>query len=368
MLVTNRNYNALLKIYTEEDKRLCDKLIQLFSDCKTDSINMGSVGNSIASGYSKCDEMIPLFARSHIYDYKYRMRFYTYARPRRNEEINVLKWYNSNLSHYDINRLLLLDIKEKEGQYAGFSDRQKGIYKTVMKETDIGFRDYVHLDDNIMVYNGLSGTFTDILRKGSYADWGKMLHCFRKDFEYLKVFLVQAWLDNPKLQIYVCGLPNAMEIGITNKFDRYIKKAVRMIPNAVYVKGVSRNFFSTLDGQKVMDYHYNKPEYLQLLCNVWESILNNYITLNYKNDILYELMKYNKQVEFEDTTSKGDSKLIKKLIIKCAEKYMDLLDKYNIDEQRIKREIWKFYNENYLQHFGCTDRKAVAEELCRKIL
>lgn len=74
-------------------------------------------------------------------------------------------------------------------------------------------------------------------------------------------------------------------------------------------------------------------------------------------------MKYNKQVEFKDTMSKEDPKLIKKLIIKCAEKYTDLLVKYNIDEQKIKKEIWKFYDKNYLQHFGCTDRKAVAEEL-----
>lgn len=74
-------------------------------------------------------------------------------------------------------------------------------------------------------------------------------------------------------------------------------------------------------------------------------------------------MKYNKQVEFEDTTSKGDSMKIKQLITKCAEKYMDILVKYNIDEQKIKRGIWEFYNKNYLQHFGCTDRKAVAEKL-----
>lgn len=74
-------------------------------------------------------------------------------------------------------------------------------------------------------------------------------------------------------------------------------------------------------------------------------------------------MKYNKQVEFEDTTSKGDTKLIKQLIVKYVKKYTDLFVKYNIEEQKINREIWKFYNKNYLQHFGCTDRKAVAEVL-----
>ena len=368
MLVTNKNYSVLMKKYTKEEEKLCEKVMQLFSDCKTDSINMGSVGNSIASGYSKCDEMSPFFPRSHILQHEDNISFYTYARVRRNEEINVLNWYSSNLIHRDINMLLMSDILVKKEKYAGFSDRQKDLYERMAYTTNIGFRDYVHLSNNIMIYSGLSGTFTDILRKGDSVDRKKLLNCFRSDFEYLKMFLIQAWLDNPRLQIYVCGLPDVMGIGLTNMFDKYMQKAVRLVPNAVYVKGATRNYFSMLEGQKEIDYHYSKPEYLQLICNVWESILNNYIILNYKNDILYELMKYNKQVEFEDTTSKGDSKKIKQLIIKCTEKYMDLLVKYNIDEQRIKREIWKFYNENYLQHFGCTDRKAVAEELCRKIL
>lgn len=363
MLVTNKNYNDLMKKYTKEEEKLCERVMQLFSDCKTDSINMGSVGNSIASGYSKCDEMIPFFARSHILQHEDNISFYTYARVRRNEEINVLNWYSSNLIHRDINMLLMSDILVKKEKYAGFNDRQKDLYERMANTTNIGFRDYIHLSNNIMIYSGLSGTLTDILRKGDSADRKKLLNCFRSDFEYLKMFLIQAWLDNPRLQIYVCGLPDVMGMGLINMFDKYMKKAVRLVPNAVYVKGATRNYFSMLEGQKEIDYHYSKPEYLQLICNVWESILNNYIMLNYKNDILYELMKYNKQVEFEDTTSKGDSMKIKQLITKCAEKYMDILVKYNIDEQKIKRGIWEFYNKNYLQHFGCTDRKAVAEKL-----
>lgn len=349
--------------YMEKDKKLCDKVMQLFRDCKIDFINIGSVGNSIASGYSKCDEMIPFFARSHMFELSDKMYFYTYARVRRNEEINILNWYSSNLSHRDINKLLMSDILVKKQKYAGFSDKQKELYERMANISNIGFRDYVCLKNNIMIYNGLSGTFTDIIRKGTSVDRKKLLNCFRNDFEFLKMFLLQVWLDNPKLQIYVCGLPDVMGIGVTNIFDKYMKKAIRLIPNAVYVKGTTRNYFSMLEGQKEIDYHYSKPEYLKLLCNVWESILNNYIILNYKNDILYELMNYNKQVEFKDTTSKGDPKIIRNLIVKCTEKYKDLMIKYNIDEQKIKREIWKFYNKNYLQHFGCTERKVLSKEL-----
>ena len=146
-------------------------------------------------------------------------------------------------------------------------------------------------------------------------------------------------------------------------YDKYMKKAVQMVPNAVYVKGASRNYFSMLEGQKEIDYHYSKPEYLRVLCNVWKAVINNYIKLEYKNDILNELMKYNKEVEFQDTVSKGDPDMIRRCITECAEKYADILIKHNIDEREVRKEIWKYYNRNYLAHFGCTNRNAVEEGL-----
>ena len=145
----------MLKKYERKEKELCDKVIQLFYDCKTDIINMGSVGNSIASGYSKCDEMIPFFARSHILEHEDKILFYTYARVRRNEEINVLNWYSSNLIHRDINMLLMSDILAKKEKYAGFNDDHKKLYGYMANKTNIGFRDYIHLSNNIMIYSGL---------------------------------------------------------------------------------------------------------------------------------------------------------------------------------------------------------------------
>lgn len=363
MLVTRKNYDVLMKEYLEEDRMLCGKVMRLFADCGTDYINMGSVGNSIASGYSKCDEMLPFFARSQILEHEGRIAFYTFARVRRNEEINVLKWYSKNLTHRDMNTLLMSDILAKKGKYAGFDDGEKNLYERMAGKSDIGFRDYVHLKNNIMIYGGLSETFTDIVRKGDCTDIKKLLNCFRNDFEHLKMFLTQAWMDNPKLQVYVCGLPDIMGIGVTNMFDKYIRKAVLSVPNAVYVKGAARNYFSMLDGQKEIDYHYSKPEYLQLICNVWKSILDKYIILKYKTDVLHGLTAYNKRVELNDTTSKGNSGIIRQLVRKYAEKYKGVLTLYNIDEQKIKREIWEFYNRNYLEHFGCTDRKAAAKWL-----
>lgn len=362
MLITKKNYDLILQELIELDKSLCKKLIKLFSDCNLEYLNLGGVGNSIASGYSKCDEMIPLFARTHLFDCE-NIRFYSYARVRRNEELNVLKWYHSNILHKDINQLLLDDILVKKEQYACFGDKQRKLYEMMADAATIGLKDYVKLDNNIMIYNGLSGSFTDILRKGEKKDKYKLLHSFRKDYEYLKIFLVETWLDNPHLQVYVCGLPDVLDLRLTNTFDYYIKKAIQLVPNAIYVKGASKNVFSLLNNQKELDYHYNKPEYLQLLCQVWKAILKNYVPITYKNEILYSLLNYNKRVEMQSTISKGNVEIIREIIGECTEKYKNLFIEYKVNEKKIKKEIWNFYDNNYLVHFGCTNRKKVKREL-----
>lgn len=279
----------------------------MFKECGVNQLNMGCVGNSIASGYSKCDEMIPFWVRSHLCSSSQNFEFYSYARIRRNEDLNILKWYSQNISHSKINKLLIDDLRVKQKRYACYGEKQRHKYEKIMNKTDIGFRDYIQMEDNIIVYCGLSGTFTDIFRKGNSKDRQQILKSFQRDFEYMKAFLMQVYLDNPKAQVYVCGLPDIQGMKLTNLFDVYIKKATKTVPNAVYVKGVSKNIFTINRNQKELDYHYNKPEYMNLLCEIWKAVLNNYTPIKFKNEVLFGLAQYSDEVEVKDTTSKGSS-------------------------------------------------------------
>lgn len=368
MLINKRNYDSMTQLLLEEEKRLCEKVVEIFGDCNMKNINIACVGNSISSGYSKCDEMLPFFARSALYKMDYSINFYSYARVRRNEELNVLKWYHRNISHQEINKLLLADIMAKKNSYAEFNKSQYEEYKKIVESSKLGFRDYTKLENNIMIYNGLSGSFTDIIRKGEAFDKQMLLKCFKTDYEYLKIFLLEVYLDNPNIQIYVCGLPDILGVGITSIFDSYMKKAVSMIPNAVYIKGATRNVFHYLKNQKEPDYHYSRPEYLYLLCSIWKSIEKNLIPIRYKSEMLYELDMYSTSVEFKDTTSKGDVGELNKRITECTKKYSELFAKYSLDINRSKKDIWNYYNKNYLVHFGCTDRSAVKCALLNNIL
>ncbi|MCX4322454.1 MAG: hypothetical protein OSJ59_05765 [Lachnospiraceae bacterium] len=360
-----KKYYAKIEMWEEQESILCDSLMDMLRVCGSIPLSIGCVGNSIASGYSKSDEMLPFFARTKLFQLKEDIRFYSFARVRRNEELNVLKWYNQNISHRKINTLLLDDLKAKVGRYACYTKRQEQTYRQIMHCTDLNFQECIQLKNNILIYFGLSGTFTDIFRKGNLTDKIKIFQSFRKDFEYLKMILTEIHMANPQIQVYVCGLPDVMGIGLTNQFDRYIKKAICAVPNAVYIRGVSRNVLSILNGQKELDYHYNKAEYLCQLCGIWEAVLQNYIPIKFKNDILIQLAQYSDEVELYDTTSKGNAEKVKEIISKCERDYKKLFIKYGFNMMQAKKDVWLHYNEKYLAYFGCTDREAVRYALFR---
>lgn len=363
MLVTKKNYNSYLNILENKEDTLCRELLQMFKECGMNYLNIGCVGNSIASGYSKGDEMISFFARSKMYELGENINFYSFARIRKNEESNILKWYSQNITHTDINRLLIDDLRIKQDRYVCYGERQRQKYENIMYSVDVGFKDYIQLGNNIVIYSGLSGTFTDVFRNGTLKERIHILRSFKEDFEYLKILFVQFYMENPQIQIYVCGLPDIFGIGLTNLFDIYIKKAVSMVPNAVYLKGAPKNILLFLENQKEPDYHYSRPEYLILLCKIWKTVLINYIPLKMKNEILIELRQYNNEIEMKDTAGKGSFAEIESMIKKYERKYAECLKKYRINLNSIKKKIWRYYNANYLGEFGCTNRRDVRRAL-----
>lgn len=355
MIITEHNYNDFLRKFREEDKYLSEKLIKLFDMLNIENVSIASVGNSISSGYSKCDEMLPFLMRSEVSNSK-SFNIYNYARVRRNEERKIIGWYKSNISHQEINSLLIDDIMAKLGKYANFSQEDLQKYEEMRDKSDLGFGDFVKLSDNIIIYNGLTGSFTDRIRKGNVSDKLKLFSSFKEDFADLKSLLYQFYLDNPNLQIYVCGIPDFLGLGISSSFDRYLKLAISEIPNARYVPGVTKNIFSRFSGQKEFDIHYSVPEYLCLLNSVFEEILMSYIPLKIKNRVLNELSIYSDNNELISTTSKGKSDDVRKIILEVLEEYDEIIRKNNIDVKAILNEVCNFYDQNYLLFYPCTNR------------
>lgn len=285
MLVNNKNYNILLEKEKERNKILSEKMMMLFSN--VNKLAIASVGNSISSGYCKCDFMLPLLNRTDLFQNNpTNIYFYNFSRVRKNDEQEILDWVNKNIAHKEINQILEEDIKIKMSRYARFDETQLEQYMQLQKRENIGLKDFIQLNDNIMIYNGLTGSFTFNLRYGKGIQKFTIVQDFRKDYSSLKKLLQKFYEINPMMQIYICGLPNVMNLNLNQLLDNLILDAIKNYPNVIFVEGVSKNFFLKLKGQQVSDIHYNAPEYLRLLNNIFEAIIKNYLNKFIKNTFI----------------------------------------------------------------------------------
>lgn len=102
-----------------------------------------------------------------------------------------------------------------------------------------------------------------------------------------------------------------------------------------------------------MDIHYSKPEYLCLLNRIMDAIIKIFYILPFKGNILKDLAEYSYLKELQDTRSLGDSNIIKSIIEKNIDKYGNKIKDIN----RVMNDVAKYYNDNYLISFPCTNRK-----------
>lgn len=329
------------------------------------NLNIASVGNSISAGYSKCDKILPFFMRSYIYKLSKDINYYSYARVRRNEDLNILRWYNTNISHKEINALNIDDIIVKKDCYVEkyWDDQTIKNYEEIANKSNIGFKDFNLLDNNIIIYNGLTGEFTNAIRKGTISEKLKALGRVKRDIENAKLVLTQIYLDNPKTQVYVCGLPNIMGTGIISLMDGYIKDICKQIPNTVYLPGTIRSSLCYLDGQKEFDIHYNQPEYINLWNNITKAMIDNYVPKLFITSLLERMKKYSMSIEMESTISHGDEEDIACIIEEEIEKFIPLFTKVNQNMDASINQIMRFYNQGYLSTFPCTPRNFVLQKL-----
>ena len=361
MIITRKNYDAKMTTLSAQNMSLSEQFLEMLEKLGVRKLNIASVGNSISAGYSKCDKILPFLMRSNIYKLSSDINYFSYARIRRNEDINILRWYNSNISHKDINALNIDDIAEKQHAYIQkhWDDQTLKNYEDIASKNNIGFRDFNLLDDNIIIYNGFTGEFTDIIRKGNSSDKIRILKSFKRDMENAKLILTQMYLDNPNTQVYVCGLPNIQGTGIISLLDKYIKEICAQIPNTIYLPGTIRNSLFYLEGQKEFDIHYSQPEYLDLWNNITKSMIENYVPKKFIITVLERLKKYSASIELESTASKGSEEVISQIIGEEYEKHIDLFIRNGQSIDSCIDEITKYYDRNYLSTFPCTPREKV---------
>ena len=317
------------------------------------SVNLTSVGNSIATGYSMNDSIKPLLLRNEdlINRCNFDLNLRGYARAQDNNDEHIFDWFLNNYTQSDINKKVQLDfIHEKGMPHKTISEDDVLKFYPTQISDDIGLKDLVCQGGedfaNIIVYNGVTGSFLDnVTRHGMH----KSLYGFKRDLVSLESSLKLIYLLNPYTQVYVCGMPNILGLHVTDLINKDIKRVCKMYPNCCYVSPVFQNFVYMKDGKLVFDVHYNQDEYLNLNKNILEAIIHNYIPMCALTEFDIVMKKYS------DVAQYGDRADITRIID-------DVFSKYDLSDDQLKR-IGNYFKERYPYDFYYTPRCDVIEDI-----
>lgn len=299
-----------------KQQRLNIALAELLKSNGIKNLHLISLGNSIASGYSAWRQIEPLLFRNKslklimgIYDIP--TETYHFARAQNNNDHHIHSWVikNNNLGEiFKFNRVDYLSGKitmlnrgitpEKVDEYY-----PKDIASEIKINDTIFNQDKKHA--NIVVYNGGTGSFLDIITRG-----GNILECYTegvlRDITGIEATLMyiqtQNRENNTNTQVYLCGAPNILGLKVTELINHHLKKLAKKYANVVYVEPIATKFlYKPLiqDNQQAKnqqnqllnkipllpDYHYDEEEYTKLNNNIIQAIIENYQTTSVMIDI-----------------------------------------------------------------------------------
>ena len=361
MLITSKNYGNQMEMINSKLHFINLKIFKMIERYRIDKVNFIALGNSISTGFSMCDAIIPFAMRnSDLYDNKELIRSYSFARPILNSEENVINWYLDNISHEEINKLVCQDIIMHENQ----CNKEHWSRDIFNRFSEIGSQNLVGLKDlnetanfnNIIVYNGCTGTFVESIARGELKDKLTILTSFKRDLKDLNVLLKLIYVGNNRSQVYVCGLPNIMNTNIVKLINNAMKNICSKFPNVIFVEGASRNILYNSKGQGIGDVHHNQPEYLQLHYNIMEKVSENYLIVEFITVVIFKIRELSKFVESNDRSLKEDSSFIYQIIKETVEKYAPLFQKSDQSLDLAISKIQDYYSINYLNDYYFTSK------------
>lgn len=353
LIKNNDNGNKRIENILKKISSANTAFIKFINENGITSVNLTSVGNSIATGYSMNDSIKPLLLRNEelINRSNFELNIRAYARAQDNNDEHIFDWFLNNIKQSDINKKVQLDFTSEKGMpHKTINEEEVKKYYPIEITDDIGLRDLTkqkgeHLA-NIIVYNGITGSFLDnVTRKGLH----KNLYGFKRDLVSLESSLKLIYLLNPYTQVYVCGIPNILGLHLTNLINKDIKKICKMYPNCCYVSPSIQNLFYMKDGKIVGDVHYNQDEYLNLNKNILEAIMNNYIPMKALTEFDIAMKKYSDSAEYDEMPN------IKEIMT-------NIFSRYKFNNVQIKRII-KYFKERYPYDFYYTPRNEVIEDI-----
>lgn len=358
----NDNLYAITRI--GEDNK---EFLNILKDEGIKKLIITSMGNSISTGFSFCDENKPLLDRNALLEimceeYGIDLLKYKFARSENNSDQNTFNNIINNLSEEDINALNRRDYEKHLSNGNALLSKEE-IEKYYSNGNNTPIRDIIFNNNestaNIVVYNGLTGSFLDNVTRGGKH---KLTGGIHKDLSYVDSIMGLIHNNNREndgnTQVYLCGAPRVLNTSIQEPFmNRHLKQIEKRYPHVTYVDNPSRHML--YKGNFKVDLHYNKNEYLKLTHLIMKSFIDNYVLSSYMIDIDKELYKLNKSYEMNNKDDK-DCKDVLDIIGYMTDAIS--FERPNLEIELLKRTK-SYLLERYPYDFFCFNKKAIKKNI-----
>ena len=351
------------------------KLADLFNKNGIKNFRLTSLGNSIATGYSIVRTTKPLLARNEslneiMSSNGIAVETNSVARPQDNNDEHIFEWLSTNKTVGEINKMVQHDFANtRTSRPPIYGLNQQEVKEAYPSDNNARLQDLLKESNadlaNVVIYNGATGSFLDgITRNGTLRQ--KLTYGITRDLTSIESTL--KWIqsqnrdNNSNTQVYLCGVPDFLGLGLSAiLINNRLKKIAEEYANVVYVEPLNSKFFydkynneekpagfigklfdAIFQGKRV-DVHYDEEEYIKFSNDIFESILENYIPTQALINLDRRLCGYNNylqfinedEVDYKKVRNEKISKMIDEEISKIENptdriKFLKLLKKYMV--------------------------------------
>lgn len=312
------------------------------------SFKLTSVGNSIGSGYSMVRSIKPLLLRNEtilsiMQNHDIVLVRKHFARAQNNNDEHIFSWITNNIKETQMHKMNRVDYSDgptkMPGKINGLNSQLMDEYYPLDIKNDVGLNDVILESDanlaNIVIYNGCTGSFLDnVTRNGKLSQ--KLTYGVKRDIHGLEATLkyIQSSNrnNNTNTQVYICGAPNYLGLGISNIINNKLKRIAQEYANASYVEPVKSKLLykqynldriTNLDEAQSFikkflcikpDPHYDEMEYLKFNNNIIEAINNNYSINKSMINVDRDLFAFSSKLELDSSHLVGNDNYIQSVV------------------------------------------------------
>ncbi len=268
-----------------KEMSVSNKLIQVLAEDKIKKLSLVFTGNSITSGFTVSDKVIPMGQRIPtiiLQNLKeLNVGIYDVAIAGDNSDEHLLNNYinNTPLKDYvDFNRANYF-VDGNMGAKCNITEEEFEQYYNFTYNSDITIQEAMFSEQkeeaNIVVYCGLTGKFLDNFDRGVLGDMVNSFSKIKQDYGSAHGFLSSISNKNRQgknTQVYIIGVPNFLGIRVAEIWNSKLRKLAKYYPNAVFVEPVIGKMFY----KNGIDIHYDASEYEKAIVKIFTAMIENY--------------------------------------------------------------------------------------------